>query len=462
MIFAAPLRPISGILLTLSLGVATGSTDPLRAAEPAHWAHAQTPPMGWNSYDAYGSSVTEHEFLANATYVKDHLLPHGYNIVVVDFRWADATAADYDPNGIGGPLHADEFGRLLPAPNRFPSASDGQGFKPLADRVHGMGLKFGIHVMRGIPRQVVTANTPIEKSPFRAADAANTKSTCKWCPDMWGIDAGTQAGQDYYDSVFRLYASWGVDFVKVDDLSYPYHEKEVEAVRRAIDRCGRPMIFSTSPGATPPGKAPHVADHANMWRISSDFWDRWRDLDRSLDLADAWQKTGVAGPGRWPDGDMIPLGRIGIRSGHGKDRRTHFTPDEQVTLLTHFAMMPSPLMLGMSLTDNDARTFELITHPGILGINQDKLGRPGRRVLKNENKTEVWLRALADGDQAVALYNRGEEAAEITLTLANLDLEGFWSARDVWSGTPADPASASVTRTLPPHGAVLLRLRPVR
>lgn len=447
---------LSALLSTLMLS--TSLLPSLCAADHAHWSLAPTPPMGWNSYDAFGSSVTEDEFMANVNYVKEKLLPHGYNLVVVDFRWADATAANYDPNGIGGPLNADEFGRLLPAPNRFPSAADGKGFKPLADRIHAMGLKFGIHVMRGIPRQSVAANTPIEKSTFRAADAADTKSNCSWCIDMWGVDATKQAGQDYYDSLFRLYASWGVDFVKVDDLSSPYHQPEIEAVRRAIDRSGRPMIFSTSPGATPPDKSPHVAAHANMWRISPDFWDEWRDLNCSFDLADTWQKTGVSGPGRWPDGDMIPLGRIAIRSGHGKDRRSNFTREEQVTLLTHFALLPSPLMLGMSLTDNDDWTFGLITNDEFIAINQDPLGQAARRVVKNDDKTEIWVRDLADGAKAVGLINRGDASAAVTLNLAASLLTGTWQARDVWSRKNLGRLEDNSSYTVPRHGSVLLRV----
>ena len=446
-------------LSAIGLALIAGKISSLSAAEPAHWSLAPSPPMGWNSYDAFGSSVTEEEFMANATCVKDKLLAHGYNLVVVDFRWADATAADYDPNGIGGALAADEFGRLLPAPNRFPSAAEGRGFKPLADRVHAMGLKFGIHVMRGIPRQSVSANTPIERSTFRATDAADTTSTCSWCKDMWGIDSTKQAGQEYYDSLFHLYASWGVDFVKVDDLSFPYHKNEIEAVRRAIDRCGRPMIFSTSPGATPTADAVHVAAYANQWRISSDFWDEWSDLNRSFDLADAWQKTGLAGPGRWPDGDMIPLGRIGIRSGHGKDRRTKLTRDEQVTLLTHLALLPSPLMLGMNLPDNDERTIGLITNDEVIAINQDKLGQPARRITKNEDKTEVWIRDLADGDKAVGLFNRGNAPAVVSLPWGTADFTGVWTARDSWSHTSLGRFDGKLERLVPSHGAVLLRLR---
>ncbi len=428
------------------------------AQTPAHWELAPTPPMGWNSYDTYGSSVTEEEFLTNAAYVSEKLLPHGYQYAVVDFRWSDATAANYDPNGIGGPLHADAFGRLIPAPNRFPSSADGKGFKPLADKVHAMGLKFGIHVMRGIPKQSVATVTPIENSEHRAKDAADTGSTCSWCLDMFGIDASTQAGQDYYDSIFRLYASWGVDYVKVDDLSSPYHQAEIEAIRRAIDRCGRPMVFSTSPGATPVESATHVANHANMWRISPDFWDKWEDLDRALDLAAAWQATGVGGPGRWPDGDMIPLGRIGIRA-PDNDRWTRFTKDEQIALMSLFALMPSPLMLGMNLPDNDEWTLGLITNKEMLVINQDPLGQPAKRIVQN-GETEIWMRDLSDGAKAVALFNRGDVDSVISTTSVAQALPGAWNGRDVWQGKELGDLSSIAELPVPKHGSVLLKLTP--
>lgn len=426
------------------------------ADDQAFLAWAKTPPMGWNSYDAFGSSVTEAELLANATYIKEKLLPSGYNTVVVDFRWADSTAANYDPNGIGGLLVADEFGRLLPSPARFPSAADGRGFKSLADKVHALGLMFGIHVMRGIPKQSVKANTPIAGSKFKAMNAANTNSTCKWCKDMWGIDAAKPAGQDYYDSILRLYASWGVDFVKVDDLSQPYHTEEIEAVRRAIDKCGRPMIFSTSPGQTPVDQAAHIATHANMWRISSDFWDKWSSLDRAFDLAAEWQD--VAGPGHWPDGDMLPLGRIGIRS-VGKDRLSHFTKDEQVAMMSLWALMPSPLMLGGNQPDNDAWTLALITNPAMLAINQDPLGKPGRRAFK-KNRAEVWVRDLQDGGKAVGLFNRGETNAVVTLNAreAGLVANGPYRIKNVWTGETPGTLGADLAVPVPKHGAVLLKL----
>jgi alpha-galactosidase len=376
-------------------------------AQPAHWKMASTPPMGWNSYDSFGDSVTEAEILANARYQKEHLLEHGWKYVVVDYRWYDPGARDNNPNGrAGAELSADRFGRLLPAPNRFPSASGGKGFKPLADQLHAMGLKLGIHIMRGIPRQAVAAAAPIESSGFTAADAANTNSLCSWCPDMVGVDATKPAGQAWYDSILRLYAEWGVDFIKVDDLSSPYAGKEIEAIRRAIDRCGRPIVFSTSPGETPVDRGDHIQANANMWRISGDFWDEWKSLDHAFDLIAAWRAH--AGPGHWPDADMIPLGRVGRRS-VGGDRPARFTKDEQVTLMSLWALAPSPLMLGMNLPENDAWTESLLTNDEVLAVNQDPLGAPGIRVTQT-NGLEVWVKDLSGGAKAVGLFNRGRVA----------------------------------------------------
>ncbi|MGD0542102.1 MAG: Melibiase subfamily, partial [Tepidisphaeraceae bacterium] len=200
---------------------------------------APTPPMGWNSWDCFGTTVTEQQTKANADYMAQHLSKHGWQYIVVDIQWyePDAKGWEYRPDA---KLNMDEYGRLIPALNRFPSAASGKGFKPLADYVHGKGLKFGVHILRGIPRQAVAANTPILASTARAADIADKSSTCPWNPDMYGIDVTRPGGQEYYNSIFSQFADWGVDFVKIDDLSNPYHEPEIEAIRRAIDKSGRP------------------------------------------------------------------------------------------------------------------------------------------------------------------------------------------------------------------------------
>lgn len=438
------------LLVGLLAGLARGATADV----------SRTPPLGWNSYDAFGDSVTEAEIMANANYLKEHLLAHGWNYVVVDFRWYDPQADSGDrKNRRGAALTTDEFGRLLPSPNRFPSATGGQGFKPLADRLHAMGLKFGIHVMRGIPQQAVKANTRIAGSDFTAAVAANTKSTCNWCPDMFGVDASQPAGQAWYDSLLRLYASWGVDYIKVDDLSQPYAVGEIEAIRRAIERCGRAIVFSTSPGATPVAQAAHIKAHANLWRISSDFWDNWKSLNHNFDLLAAWQAHG--GPGHWPDADMIPLGRLGKRcqDAHG-EHATHFTRDEQRTLMSLWCLAPSPLMLGMNLPENDASTLALLTNDEVLAINQDELCRPAARVWQ-KNGLEVWARDLAGGAKAVGVFNRGAKPAEFS-KFGEAGVTGAWRIRDLWQQKDIPVSSADFSASIPSHGARLLKLTPVK
>jgi hypothetical protein len=428
------------------------------AQVPPYWAWAKTPPMGWNSYDAFGDSVTEAEVLANAQYMKDHLLSHGWQYCVVDFRWYDPGSDGMDlKKRIGAALTEDAYGRLQPAPNRFPSAAGGKGFAPLAAKIHAMGLKFGIHVMRGIPREAVAANLPIEGSTFHAADAANQASKCAWCWDMFGVRGDTPAGRAYYDSIIRLYASWGVDFVKIDDLSQPYSAAEIEALRAAIDACGRPIVFSTSPGETPIARGAHIATHANMWRMSGDFWDHWKQLDRAFVLLDRWK--GYAGPGHWPDEDMIPLGKVGIRCiAAGKAHFTHFTKDEQRLLMSFWALAPSPLMLGMNLPDNDDATLAFLTNDAVLAIDQDPAGNQAVRVSRGGGM-DAWAKDLANGDKAVGLFNRGKKDGTITFNLADAGMTGNYTATDVWSGKQIGAFDTTIQLPVPTHGAVLLRLK---
>ena len=233
--------------------------------------------MGWNSWDCFGTTVTEAQTRAQADFMARELRPHGWEYIVVDIQWYQPTAQghDYLP---GARLEMDAHGRLLPAEVKFPSAAGGSGFRPLSDFIHGLGLKFGIHLMRGIPRQAVALNTPVLGTKIHAADIADTHSTCAWNPDMFGVDLRKPGAQAYYDSLVALYAEWGVDYLKVDDISRPYDSTqrlEIEAIRSAIDRSGRPFVLSLSPGETPLAQGSHVREHANLWRISDDFWDQW-------------------------------------------------------------------------------------------------------------------------------------------------------------------------------------------
>jgi hypothetical protein len=422
-----------------------------------------TPPMGWNSYDAFGDSVTEAEVLANARYMKDHLASHGWKYVVVDFRWYDPKPTGDDSrlnkDRLNAELAMDEFGRLIPAPERFPSSADGKGFKPLADKIHAMGLKFGIHVMRGIPRMAVKANVTIEGGKEKAWDASSF-SLCSWCPDMFGVNMSVPAGQAWYDSILRQYASWGVDFVKVDDLSQPYSTGEVAAIRTAIDRCGREMVFSTSPGATPLRNASHVSSHANMWRISGDFWDRWQSLDRQFDLLSSWH--GWGGPGHWPDADMIPFGHLGIRSkAGGPDRSTRLTHDEQTMLMSLWVLGPSPLMVGANLPDDDDWTNSLLTNDEVLAIDQDPAGKPGIR-LSHQPGQEVWVKELASGDHAVGLFNRSSGPVDVTIVFADAEIGKKQAVRDLWAQRDLGEYDDQYGVTVPPHGAVLVRMSQVK
>ena len=221
----------------------------LQAQDFGTWA--STPPMGWNSWDCFGPTVTEQEVKANADYMADHLKNSGWQYIVVDIRWYVENDKAHGYNEKDPVMRMDEYGRLIPAVNRFPSSAGGRGFKPLADYVHGPGLKFGIHIMRGIPRLAVERNTPIFGAKRTAREIYSSENPCLWLRDMYTVDCNKSGAQEYYNSIFALYASWGVDFVKVDDIASPYHKDEIEMIRNAIDQCGRPIVLSLSPGPTP-------------------------------------------------------------------------------------------------------------------------------------------------------------------------------------------------------------------
>ena len=349
-----------------------------------------TPPKGWNSWDVYGASVTESEVKENAAYMAENLLSHGWEYVVVDIQWYEPTA-DSSHYHAFAELKMDEYGRLLPAENRFPSAVNGVGFKKLSEYVHSLGLKFGIHIMRGIPRQAVHLNVPIAGTNLRARDIAHANSICPWNTDMYGIDMGKEGAQAYYDSIFKLYAEWGVDFIKVDDIAdsklYSTHLEEIKAIRKAIDKTGRDMVLSLSPGPAPLKYGTFFQEYANMWRLTDDFWDNWEQLKDMFTRCAQWSP--FVGPGSWPDCDMLPLGHIGIRSvdGGGADRLTRFTKAEQRTMMTLWSIFRSPLMLGCELTDLDDWTLHLLREPTLEIMHQE--GRNARQI-HNEDDWVVW------------------------------------------------------------------------
>lgn len=451
-------------LLFLQYGTAKAQEAQNASAPPA----SPTPPMGWNSYNCFGSAVHEDEVKANADYMARYLKPFGWQYVVVDFLWA------YDnPPGsrIGNPfqqrlqdgsyipwLEMDRWGRLTPDIHKFPSAFGGKGFAPLAAYVHSLGLKFGIHVMRGIPRQAVWAHSPVLGTGGITADQiADTASTCPWMNHMYGLDMHRPGAQEYLNSLLQLYAEWGVDFIKVDDIARPYHAEEIEGYRKAISRCGRPMVLSLSPGETPLHDSAHVRRYADMWRMADDFWDEWKEVLKMFDYARSWE--GVGGAGHWPDCDMLQIGKISKRGPVGPERYSRLTADELRTHLTFWCIYRSPLIIGGDLPENRPLETQLLTDPEVLAVDQQ--GEHPRQLYKKDGRM-VWVSTApaARGGKAffVALFNIGDTAQDVRIDLASLGLKGKVPVRDLWKRADAGVVRGSYGQRLPAHGAALVRV----
>ena len=397
------------VLFTLLMAVSFFVANAQTKKKYHQWA--ATPPLGWNSWDCFGTTVTEKQIKEQADAMVKYLLPSGYNYLTVDIEWyaPESKGHAYDSKAI---FTMDEYGRLTPGLNKFPSAADGKGFKHLADYVHSKGLKFGIHIMRGIPRQAVEKNTPVLGTKVKAQDIAIKSSTCAWNPDMYGVDATKPEGQAYYYSIVQMYADWGVDFIKCDDISRPYdnvQKAEIEALRKAIDKTGRHILLSLSPGATPVKEGEHVMNQANMWRITDDFWDRWGLLSAMFERLDAW--TPFRGPGHFPDADMLPIGIVEFK------RPTNFTKNEQYTLMSLWAIGRSPLILGGDMTKLDDFTKEILTNPEMLKVNQQSTNN--RQVSRDKNLI-AWTADVPNSkDKYVALFNAQSEGDNLDFNNAD-------------------------------------------
>ncbi len=416
---------------------------------------APAPPMGWNSWDSYGTTVTEAQVKANADVMAATLKAHGWQYIVVDIQWYEPNAQghDYAP---GAKLAMDNYGRLLPAVNRFPSAADGTGFKHLADYVHGKGLKFGIHIMRGIPRQAVEQNTAIEGTRYHAADVADKDNPCQWNPDMWGVDTTKPGSQAYYDSIAKLYASWGVDFIKADDMgSHLYQPAEIRALSLAIRKTGRPIVLSISPGPAPLSEAQLFEKYAQMWRISDDFWDDWKLLRKQFDYTRDWAEF-VGKNDTWPDADMLPLGKLRVTAKEGGGSPSKFTADEQQTLMTLWSIFRSPLVFGGDLPSNDAATNALITNDEVLAVNQHSSGN--HQVIE-EGNLRAWIADVPGSkDHYLAVFNLGNDVLKVDLPWSKVGISAFiLEVRDLWQRTSLGEKDRLLV-TLRPHASALFRI----
>ena len=405
--------------------------------------------MGWNSYDYYDTTVTEDAIRKNARFMAEHLKEYGWEYVVVDIQWYSTQAGQQRDRFQYVPfakLQMDEYSRLLPDPERFPSSTDGRGFGPLAEYVHSLGLKFGIHMMRGIPRQAAYLRTKIKGTYATANEVADPYSICAWNPDMYGVDPDAEGAQAYYDSMLELYASWGVDFIKCDDIcrmDAASSKKEIMMLSKAIKNCGRDIVLSLSPGPAILKEQAFYHEHAHMWRITDDFWDSWDSLMDMFERCRQWQD--YVKTGGYPDCDMLPLGKIG--KGFGQERDTNFTYEEQKTMLTLWSIFRSPLMLGAELTKLDEDTLGLLTNRELYRMNATITSS---KEIRRSDKFIFWEAKAGDTIYS-AIFNISDDTGKIP---ADWPGEGFESAFDVWSGRMT---GKNELPDIPPHGALLLR-----
>ncbi len=424
---------------------------------------AQKPPLGWNSFDSYGVYLHEAAAIKNLEAFAQKLKPHGYEYFVIDAGWFGEfklkEGTIFPAEKHAEKLNFNEFGLLQPSKTYFPN-----GIKAIADSCHKLGIKFGIHLMRGIPRAAVKANTRVKGTKYKAQDIADTNSICTWNPQNYGVDMKKPGAQAFYNSLINQMAEWGVDFLKYDDI-VPFPE-EVKAVANAIAQCGRPIVLSLSPGGSVDPNHLIAFKKAQMLRVTPDIWDEQKGIDQCFDAWRKWQ--GKEGAGFWIDMDMIPFGQLQLMSpkpkgvkgneskselikkmeagelekfellaGRGFNRTSEFTKDQMYTFITLRALSASPLMMGGDLPSIDDFSLKLITNKDVLECNQN--GVMGNLVY-DEGEIEILKVAKKNSkDGWVGIFNRSKNPKSISLKRGNLGsgiskstkLMDVWNVKDV-------------------------------
>jgi len=413
--------------------------------------------MGWNSWDSYGRTLNEKSIKANALWMAWNLKRYGWEYVVVDEGWYLANLNANDDRHVR--FEMDASGRYLPVPARFPSAGTNPSFRPLADYIHSLGLKFGLHIIRGIPREAVAKNLPIAGSKYFAKDAADISDVCPWNAYNYGLNPSHPAAQAYYDSLAKQYAEWKVDFIKIDCISdHPYKGDEIRMFSEAIAKSGRAMVLSLSPGPTAIDKKDEVSKYSQMWRISDDVWDVWysdknfpQGVKNQFARAALW--AAVAVPGHWPDADMLPLGSLRPAAGWGEPRETRLTHDEQRTMLTLWSIFRSPLIMGGNLTRADAWTKSLLTNANVIAVDQRSVDN--KPVLTTDDIV-VWTARPQEGRGFyVAIFNVSDHPQSVHYEWQDLGLRApSYRVRDLWEYRELG-AARSLQVTLRPHASVL-------
>ncbi len=426
------------------------------------------PPMGWNSWNCFGIDVKEAQVKHVADYMSESLKDYGWEYIVVDMGWYGGENFNTQTFKMERPLlFMDEFGRLIPSVHKFPSSSDSKGFKALADYIHSKGLKIGIHIMRGIPWEAVEKNTPILNTEYHARDIAEIQDSCLWFRGMVGINMTKPGAQEYYNSIASLYAEWGIDFIKADDMSRPYHTDEIIGLSQALIKSGREILLSLSPGESPIQSAKHLAENSNMWRISDDFWDDWRLLKKQFSLCKKWTNYRI--DGHWPDCDMLILGKLRIT---GPDNYTikelnlpaeeltneysRFTTDEKYTMMNLWSIFRSPLMVGGYLPENDSLTLKLLTNKEVITVNQNSINN---REIFSDGDIIIWTADIPNsGNKYYAIFNIGERYIDsLNISWSMLKLSGSYSVKDLWSHSNLGTVNIGLKISLKPHSSYLFR-----
>lgn len=406
-----------------------------------HSEERNAPFLGWNSYDCYGSHINEKYTNQNLDAFIQKLKPYGYEYFVLDAGWYRhydlKPGEEWPTDGDKAHLNIDEFGRFLPSDVLFPG-----GLLAIIEKAHNHDIKFGLHMMRGIPREAVKRNTQIKGTPYFAQDIADTSDICSWSTLMYGIDMDKPGAQEYYNSVLELLAGWGVDFIKYDDIVHK--PKEINAVVNALKKTGRKIALSISPGDDINPAYYETYQKADMIRISRDIWDLQEDIDISFER---WEQIKpYADKGFWLDMDMIPFGHIRINyplthnklsSGRGYERMDNFNYAQKKTFITQRAMSASPLFMGGALTSSPATVFEIITNEDMLACNQNGVtGHLLKRIKTYAEFVDIWHtpHKTNENEGWLGIFNRNGYTELIKLKKEDLGLKTTSSYRlhNIW------------------------------
>ncbi len=419
---------------------------------------AAKPYLGWSSWslqstnypgvnpDGPGSFISEKNILIQANAMATKLKPFGYEYINIDAGWQ-----------LGG----DEYGRPVANTARFP-----RGMKAVGDDLHKLGLKFGIYTVVGLGFDVYReGNTPIHNAPgcfTRDIVYPDLRTTNGW-DQAYKINYASPCAQKYADSIAKLFASWGVDFIKMDGVGPgswkgapddPNHNntEDVEAWWRAVQDAGRPMQYTLS-WSLSHRYAETWKQNSNGWRIDTDVecycdtivrWDgsvkqRWWDLPQWID---------DAGPGHWNNLDAINVG-VGEMDGLNEAERQSY--------MTFWAINAAPLFVGDDMTKLDAYGLKLLTNREVIAINQS--GNPAR-PLNQDQLQQTWYAKNADGSVTVGLFNLAETPATVTGDFGQLGITGKATVRDVWANQNTPNVSGQVSASLPAHGSKLYKIFP--